>query len=126
MQTDSGADWPEVFLADLARHGYVNRAAKAAGVSKKRVYTHYAQDRQFADAMEAARATHGRDNRQLRPGWTSTPYGYLPPGETYTGPTWEEADELAAPRWKELEEILDRWGVPAYEISDEDRDDSLT
>ncbi|MFE3454981.1 hypothetical protein ACFXJ8_39265 [Nonomuraea sp. NPDC059194] len=108
-RTETGADWPQVFLAELGKHGYVNRAAKAAGVTNKRVYARCREDRDFADALEAARAVFGRDNRRLRPGWTATPYGYLPPGETYTGPSWEEAAELDAPLYEALEKALDRW-----------------
>lgn len=45
-------------------------------------------------AEKAARAQVGRDNRGLRPGWTATPLGYIPPGETYTGPSLEEVHAL--------------------------------
>ncbi|WP_019633284.1 hypothetical protein [Actinomadura atramentaria] len=46
--------WVDTFLADLAEHGYVARAARTAGVSCTVVARHGRRDPGFAEALHAA------------------------------------------------------------------------
>ena len=54
--------WRESFLEIVARTGRVELSAQLAGVSKRVVYYHQGRDREFAEAVRAAKVAKAQAN----------------------------------------------------------------